>query len=66
MITDLGEVFPEDFADKISFTSMPLYIFATKPDLDIFEDAQYEGVVKVYYGEHEFVSNVFKIFLLLF
>lgn len=46
-----GDSFVSNFADKISFTSMPLYIFATKPDLDIFEDAQYEGVVKVYYGK---------------
>ena len=50
MFDSLGD----DFASKlnsIKFSAMPLYLFASLPDLDIFENAGFSGVIKAYYGK---------------
>ncbi|MBR5400743.1 MAG: hypothetical protein IK102_02925 [Treponema sp.] len=51
LFKSFGESFANGFMDKLSFSALPLYFFASVPDLSIFNDANFGGVVKVYYGK---------------
>lgn len=39
-----------DLASNIDVSSLPVYLFCTKPDLDIFDSAAFEGTVRLFYG----------------
>lgn len=51
LFKSFGESFASGFMSKLSFSALPLYFFASVPDLSIFNDANFGGVVKVYYGK---------------
>ena len=51
LFKSFGDSFASGFLNKLSFSALPLYFFATVPDLSIFNDAYFGGVVKVYYGK---------------
>ncbi len=48
-----GETFATNYADKIQFAKLPLYIYAQLPDLELFEHASFGGTIKAYYGKKD-------------
>ncbi len=48
-----GETFANQYADKIQFAKLPLYIYAQLPDLELFEHASFGGTIKAYYGKKD-------------
>ena len=48
-----GDSFAQKYSDKINFASLPLYIYADMPDISLFENASYTGVIKAYYGKEK-------------
>lgn len=51
LLKNFGESFAADYADKIQFTTLPLYLYANFPDMDLFDNAAYKGTVSVFYGK---------------
>ena len=48
----LFESLGKDIAvDKIKIESMPIYLFASLPSLSIFEETEFKGTIKAFYGK---------------
>ena len=50
MFKELGEDVAANL-ENIEFEKMPLYLFASLPNLDIFKNAGFSGVIKAFYGK---------------